>query len=63
MLSKKIEKQISGGMPEIFLPPIDPKIGRELALTYQGIVRKFWPIKKHSKFFSKKPEGRAKFSP
>ena len=49
----KIEKNFQGVCQKLSIPPIDPKIGKKLPLTYLGIVWKF----QANQFFPKKTEG------
>ena len=60
----KIEKFFQGVCQKLSIPPINPKIGQKLPLTYLGIVRKFQANQKNlQKKISKKPEGGVIFAP
>ena len=60
----KNENFFQGVCQKLSIPPINPKIGQKLPLTYLGKVRKFQANQKNFQIkIPKKPEGGVIFAP
>ena len=60
---RKKSKFFQGVYQKLSIPPIDPRIGKKLPLTYLGIVRKFKANQKNLKQFSPKNGGWGNIDP